>query len=68
MLKYIVAASVCGYDITGMCMGLLTRTPTCMQSLLSATTMSTGHMEKQETEMKRKLEMETGNGNLVQPP
>ena len=22
-----------------------------------------GHMEKQETEMKRKLEMETGNGN-----
>ena len=24
---------------------------------------STGHMEKQETEMKWKLEMETGNGN-----
>ena len=22
-----------------------------------------GHMEKQETEIKRKLEMETGNGN-----
>ena len=25
-----------------------------------------GHMEKQETEMKRKLEMETGNGNWKQ--
>ena len=24
---------------------------------------TTGHMEKQETEMKWKLEMETGNGN-----
>ena len=25
-----------------------------------------GHMEKQETEMKRKTEMETGNGNWKQ--
>ena len=26
-------------------------------------TLRAGHMEKQETEIKRKLEMETGNGN-----
>ena len=34
--------------------------------LLSQKTCILGHMEKQETEMKRKLEMETGNGNWKQ--
>ena len=33
------------------------------QPFAFSNTCKSGHMEKQETEIKRKLEMETGNGN-----